>query len=126
MIDRLASALAGRSDIRVALLFGSQARGTAGARSDVDVAVLAPGVDLLDVAAELSIALGEEIDVISLESIDIPLARQLIDQAVPVHEARPGCYAGWRSRTLAMLEIDGPWYERMRDAWINRVAERGL
>ena len=43
----LQATLAGRRDVRVAILFGSVARGTAAADSDVDLAVdVAPGVDL--------------------------------------------------------------------------------
>lgn len=40
--------LAERADVRVAILFGSAARGTARADSDVDLAVHAPGTDLVD------------------------------------------------------------------------------
>ena len=43
--------LAGRADIRVAILFGSQARGAARPDSDVDIAVDAPGVDVLSLGA---------------------------------------------------------------------------
>jgi hypothetical protein len=40
-----------------------------------------------------------------------------------VYERMPGAGALFRSRTMAMLETDLPWYERMRDAYLKRTAE---
>jgi hypothetical protein len=45
---------------------------------------------------------------------------------VVVYERTPGAGALFRSRTLAMLETDGPWYRRMRDAFLKRVANKGI
>jgi predicted nucleotidyltransferase len=122
----LCRALHGREDVRVALLFGSHARGTAGAASDVDVAVDAPSVDPLDLAAELSLSVGAEVDVVPLDDPGVPLLEALVRDGIVVHEGSPGAGARWRSHALTTLETDGPWYARMRDAWIRRVAERGL
>jgi len=124
--ERISAALAGRVEVQLALLFGSAARGTAGPESDVDLAVLAPGVDRLTLAAELSDTVGREVDVVSLEDASVPLLIQLVRDAVVVHEGTAGAAARWRSRSLLALETDGPWYARMRDAWLARVAERGL
>ncbi|AKT41666.1 type VII toxin-antitoxin system MntA family adenylyltransferase antitoxin [Chondromyces crocatus] len=126
LLQRLRQTLAGRADVRVAVLFGSEARGTARPDSDVDVAVDAPGVDLLDLRAQLSCALDREVDVVALEEASIPLHEALIHDGVVVHEGYPGAGALWRSRTLAMLETDRPWYARMRDAWLTRVKEKGF
>lgn len=122
----LKRALAGRRDVRVALLFGSEARGTAHAGSDVDVAVDAPTADPLELAAMLSEALSREVDVVPLEDATIPLLEQLIRDGIVVHEAYRGAGALWRSRTLATLETDRPWFARMRDAWLARLRERGF
>jgi len=47
LMNKLAEVLAGRTEILEAYLFGSQARGTAQAHSDVDVAVYVdPATDL--------------------------------------------------------------------------------
>src|SRR5205814_4650457 len=54
----LKQALAGRDDVRLALLFGSHARGRARPESDVDLAVDAPDVDLLALAPALALAIG--------------------------------------------------------------------
>jgi predicted nucleotidyltransferase len=59
--------LRGRTDVRLAVVFGSRARGTATPASDVDVAVDAPGVDVLGLGADLSRVTGHEVDVVALE-----------------------------------------------------------
>ncbi len=126
IVQALRGALAGRSEVRLALLFGSTARGEATESSDVDVAVLAPGACLLELAHELSRAVGRDVDVISLEYPGVPMLEQLVRDSVVVYEGTRGAAANWRSATLLGLELDRPWYRRMRDAWLRRVAERGV
>jgi predicted nucleotidyltransferase len=126
LIQSFQQVLHARGDVTLALLFGSRARGEASEASDVDVALLAPSADLLDIGARLSQACGLEVDVISLADPGVPLLDELLRDAVVLYEARPGAYATWRSHVLADLELDRPWYERMRDAWLERVAQRGV
>ena len=123
---RIREHLAGRTDVRVALLFGSRARDTARPDSDVDLAVEAPDVDLLSLGAELGAVLDLEVDVVDLADASIPLLEHVVRDGIVVHEDRRGAGALWRSRTLATLETDRPWYQRMCDAWIARVAREGL
>jgi len=126
LIQPLQQVLQARGDVTLALLFGSRARGDANEASDVDVALLAPSADLFEIGALLSEASGLEVDVISLADPGVPLLDELLRDAVVLYEARPGAYATWRSHVLADLELDRPWYERMRDAWLERVAQRGV
>ena len=125
---RIRQHLAGRTDVRVAMLFGSRARGTARPDSDVDLAVEAPGVDLLTLGAELGGALDLEVDVVDLDYVHapIPLLEHVIRDGIIVHEGRRGAGGLWRSRTLATLETDRPWYRRLRDVWLARVAREGI
>jgi predicted nucleotidyltransferase len=123
---RIRQQLAGRSDIRVAVLFGSRARGTEGPNSDVDLAVGAQGVDLLTLGAELGQALELEVDVVDLAEASIPLMEHVVRDGIVVHEGYRGAGALWRSQTLATLETDRPWYDRMSEAWLARVARKGL
>jgi len=122
----LAEALHGRQDVRLAILFGSAARGRDDAGSDVDVGVIAPDAELLDLARLLSDAVGRQVDVARLEEASIPLTEQIVKDGVVVHQGVPHAEASFRTRALLMLETDGPWYRRMRDAWLARVSERGL
>lgn len=119
--------LAGAGGVRLALLFGSVARNSAREDSDVDLAVAVdPGMDLARLSAELSRVIGREVQIVDLAEAGVPLLDEIIQDGIVVYEARPGIAASWRSRTLGDLEIDRPWYARMRDAWLRRVAERGL
>jgi hypothetical protein len=88
--------------------------------------VLAPNADTLEIGAELTRATGEMADVVSLDDPGVPMLDELLRDGIVVFEARPGAYASWRSHTRADLEIDRPWYERMRDAWLGRVAQHGV
>ena len=126
VIDALRSALARESGVRFAILFGSHARGRADSRSDVDVAVRAPGVDRLSLAARIGAALGVEVDVVDIDEADVPLLAEIVREGIVVHEGAAGEQASWRAAALAALEIDGPWYARMRDGWLRRVARSGV
>jgi len=123
---RLERALARHPGIELAILFGSQARQRATAESDIDLAVSARGIDLLAVAGGLSSELGLEVDIVALDATTIPLLEALIEDGIVVAERRPGAGAAWRSRALLALETDRPFYRRMRDAWLRRVAQRGV
>lgn len=111
--------------MRVAILFGSEARNEAGPSSDVDLAVLGDGLDLFALGAELALVIGREVDVVDLRDVSIPLAEELVRDGIVVHEGVPGAGALWRSRTLATLETDRPWFARMRDAYLARLATEG-
>jgi predicted nucleotidyltransferase len=129
IVDRLESALSGRTDVRLAVLFGSWARGTERPGSDVDVAVDALGVDDTALSVELGDVLGCDVDVVSLRTESIPLLHSIVRDGIVVHEGRPGAGALWRSHALATLEIDLPWFRRMAEAMLTRLAtparERG-
>ena len=112
--------------MRLGLLFGSSARGTADEQSDVDVAIDVRGAaDRLNISAQLSAALGQEVDLVVLGDVGVPLLDELVRDGIVAYEASPYAGARWRTRALIELETDRPWYGRMRDAWLARVAARG-
>jgi predicted nucleotidyltransferase len=124
--DRIAAVCERQPGVELALLFGSAARGTATESSDVDLAVRGRGVDLLALRAALVEVLEREVDVVLLDDPSIPLMEVLIRDGVVVYESAPGVGASWRATTLMMLETDRPWYARMRNAWLRRVADEGI
>lgn len=112
VIDALRRALHGRKDVRLALLFGSRARGRARPGSDADVAVQGRGVDLLELAADLSAAARIEVDIVSLEDPGYPLLNALLRDGIVLHEGERGAAATWRSHALLDAELDRPGVER--------------
>jgi predicted nucleotidyltransferase len=123
VIDSLKKALSGRKDVRLALLFGSRARGRARPDSDADVAVLSESLDQFRLMADLSEAAGVDVDVVSLEDPGYPLLNVLLRDSLVLHEGERGAAATWRSRALLDAETDRPGFERMRDAFLKRLAE---
>jgi predicted nucleotidyltransferase len=119
-------ALAPLDQVALAIVFGSVARGTQQAGSDIDVAVLGASARVLELASLISSATGRDAHVVALESAPIPLLEAIVRDGIVVHESNLGAGAEWRSHTLAALEPDGPWYARQRDAWLAKVAEQGL
>lgn len=105
-------------------MFGSRATGHATTRSDLDVAVVAPGADLLSIAGALSSAARVEVDLLDLADAGVPLLARIVRDGIVIHEARPGAGAQWRSRALADLGTDLPWYRLMRDEWLRHQATR--
>lgn len=123
----LADVLSRSEGVRFAVLFGSRAKGTSHPGSDLDLALQGAAPERVgELVAQLSERLGQEVEIVRLEEASIPLLEELMDHAVVVYEAAAGSAALWRSRVLVDLEIDGPWYHRMRDAWLSRVAEQGV
>jgi predicted nucleotidyltransferase len=123
VVEALRTALRGRKDVRLALLFGSRTRGRARPDSDADVAVLGRGLNLLALATDLSGAAEVEVDVVSLDDPGYPLLNALLRDGILLHEGEPGAAAAWRSRAWLQAETDRPWFERMRDAYLRRLAE---
>jgi hypothetical protein len=92
----------------------------------VALAIDAPGVDRLALGARLSERLGAEVDLVPVDQATIPMLEALVAHGVVAYESDRGNAAAWRSRVLAQLETDRPWYRRMRDAWLARVARQGV
>lgn len=118
----LSKALEHRPDVRLAMLFGSRARGQEHAGSDADVAVDAAGVDLLGLAADLSLAASTEVDVTDLRRAGYPLLKAVLRDGIVLHEGEKGAAADWRSQAISRIELDRPWFELMRDAFLKRLA----
>ena len=125
LIDAVRLTLEHRPAVRLALVFGSVARGASDERSDVDVAVDAPGVDRLTLARDLSLAIGREVDVVDLAEAGYPLLSAIVRDGVVVAEHAPGAEARWRTRALITLDNDRVWFERMRDGYLARLAAGG-
>jgi len=114
--------LQGRQDVYLALLFGSQARGKARPDSDLDVAVQGENLDVLDLYRDLSLATRREVDVVDLSRVGFALLNAIVRDHVVIHQGRPGATGRWLSHAITQLETDRPGYERMRDAYLRKLA----
>jgi len=81
-IDSIRRALESRTDVRLAYVFGSTARGEARASSDVDVAVLFETLpeagDLDRLATDLQTETGRRIDLVVLNTAPPRLANEIV------------------------------------------------
>lgn len=118
----LQAVLADRADIELALLFGSWARGTESAGSDVDVAIEGHGIDRLTLARDLSMAVGREVDVTDLATAGQTLLQVLLRDSVVIHEGRPHANARFRTRAILQTELDRSHFERMENSFLNHLA----
>lgn len=119
--------LASEPAVRAAFVFGSVARGTAQPASDVDIAVVGRDIDVLALAAKLSSALHTEVDVVEIGfETAIPLLRSVLRDGVRIYERSPGSAAEFLSRARCTVELDGPNYDLMANAFMKRVAQRGV
>ena len=122
LVDVLREALAEQADVVAAYLYGSQARGTTGPLSDVDVAVLL-GDDTdrsrrwLELASVLTNAVGDDLDLVVLNDAPAPLAyRVLRDGIVVLSRDERARIHHWTSTVREYLDT----------ALLREAARRGL
>lgn len=117
--------LARHPDIRLAVLFGSAAKGALRRESDIDVAVLAAGglgtALKAELIGELAIATGRPVDLIDLRAAGEPLLGQILRHGRRLFGSDDD-YAELLRRHLFDAEDFLPYVERMlaerRRAWI--------
>lgn len=110
MIDALRATLESVPGLRYALLFGSHARGTAHAGSDVDVAIevdhsLTP-LELGDLIGRLEVACGAPVDLVLLDEAPPALAYRVVAEGAPILVVDPSALRHRRHRAvLAYLDF---------------------
>lgn len=87
LVDRLKTVFAEERSIRLALLFGSEARGRSSTRSDVDIAILPvdPEIPLreeLELQQRLELACGRNVDLVRIDRADVLLGWQIARDGV--------------------------------------------
>ncbi len=106
MLDALRQALASDPRIAYALAFGSGARGSAGAHSDLDVAVgLAAGgtptpLEIGALAARLGSIAGRPVDLVLLDEAPPALAYRIVRDGRVVLERDPRALAERKARAI--------------------------
>jgi predicted nucleotidyltransferase len=135
LAGKLAQALSGRTAVLEAYLFGSQARGTAQAGSDVDVAVyIDPATDLdrgfgidAEIGADLMSALGRnDIDVVLLNRADPVLYHRVLRDGLRLLSRDLKATAGREGYALSRYCDFVPQLEKIRAAVQGRIDRGGF
>lgn len=131
LLQRLRGALGKGPPLRLAVLFGSRARGGERPDSDVDVGIvpLDPGVPLqaeLNLQRQLSEAAQLEVDLVRLDGEDLLLAREAAVHGVAIYESQAGAFARFRANAVsAWLDFETS-LAPARARWLSRVAQQGV
>jgi hypothetical protein len=104
--ERLRVPLRDGPPLRLAVLFGSRAKGGAKTGSDVDIGIVPgdPALALreeLALAAALSAAAGEEVDLVRLDRDDLLLGREIAQTGACLFEAAPGVFSAYRATAMS-------------------------
>ena len=127
LLDRLRERAGSLPELRLAVLFGSAARGQARTGSDVDLGILldpdtreARNKALL----ELDRAAGREVDAVFLNEAPPLLRFEISRDGVLILEREEGLWAGVRAKAMVDWWDWAPYAKRIEDAAIRRLRER--
>ena len=121
--------LSTRPEVELAIVFGSQAKGTATEASDVDVALsigrrLSPE-DYSSLVLGLSNACGKEVDLIDLWTADYLISRLALTEGSILMEKDPQIFAGFLKRALFDEADLGPARTAIQTARRKKVFDVG-
>ena len=116
VLEALRGCLAGRTDLRFVVLFGSFAKGKANAGSDVDLAIVPVGPFSLndegDLAEVVARATVRELDLVRLDRTEDIVLRREVAHGELVWESERGAFAAFRARAqVEWLDFE-PVYTR--------------
>lgn len=124
LVDRLRRAVADLPAVRLAVVFGSVARGEERPGSDMDVAVrLDPDSSALrqEIEAALGRAAGREVDVVYLDEAPPLLRFEIGADGVVLVERQPHAWADFRARSMTDWWDWAPTAKRIEDAALRRL-----
>lgn len=133
-LDALRRLLQAHPGVHLAILFGSAARGTSHARSDLDVAFLPsdaqmPLFDELRLQADLERATGRTVDLVRLDRASTLLRFRIARDGVLLAEAEPFGFARFRAAAASAYIDFAPSFEesaeRFRLSLIRRAKAAG-
>jgi predicted nucleotidyltransferase len=123
-VARVAQALEAWPDVRLAVLFGSTARGTAGRASDLDIGVsVTATADLMALRVTLQRASGQEVDVIRLEEAPPLLRFQIARDGRVIVERVAHAWADFRARAMIDWWDWAPTLRAMHRTMAERLRE---
>lgn len=127
MLERLGRTAASFPEVRLAVLFGSTARGKAGPRSDVDFGILlepySPALRC-KVEAELGRAVGKAVDVVLLDDAPPLLRFEITRDGVLLFEREEGLWTDFRVKAMMDWWDWAPTFRMMSDSAIQKLKEK--
>ena len=126
-VDALREALAAIPEARLAVLFGSAARGRAVPRSDLDVLVaLEPDTEALRrmVSAALGRAVRPEVDVVHAADAKPLLRFEIARDGVVLIERDPHAWTDFKTRAMLDWWDWAPYARLLQAAAVRRLRER--
>lgn len=127
LLERLRERAASLPELKLAVLFGSTARGQTRKESDVDLGLLL-GTDTrsvrLHVEAELARAARREVDIVYLNEAPPLLRFEISRGGVVLLEREEGLWTGFRARAMVDWWDWAPYAKRIEEAAIRRLRER--
>ncbi len=129
-IDLIKQATEADKRFAAAIVFGSQARGTARPDSDIDLAVLMhdPSIlaeSFLDTLGILCVKAQRDVHLVDLEDTSLELQRAIFTQGVTLFDRSEGQLDGIRKQS-AINYVDGEYHRRIVDKGLRRRLERSL
>lgn len=102
----LAALLQKLPDVQGVWLFGSEAKGTAHAGSDLDLGVLGPAafdpVQVFDLGLELGVLAQRDVDLVDLRSLPIVLRKEVLNSGRLVASVQPNACESFAAESMAM------------------------
>lgn len=127
ILERLGRTAASFPEVRLAVLFGSTARGKAGPRSDVDLGILlepySPEVRC-KVEAELGRAARKAVDVVLLDEAPPLLRFEITRDGVLLFEREEGLWTDFKAKAMVDWWDWAPTARMMGEIAIRRLREK--
>ena len=131
-MPKLEALFAAQPDVLLVYVFGSQAKGKAHARSDLDVAVLLAGYPdgatctqrRLDIIGDLmTLFHTNDVDVVVLNRADLVLRYQVVEHGRLAYACEHDMAVEYRVRALNLYFDFAPFLKRMEQAFYQRIRE---
>ncbi len=123
-IEKLARLLEPLREIRLAVLFGSAARGATRANSDIDLGVLLEdGADLMTLSVSIERAATRRVDLLALDKAPPLLRFEIARNGVVLLEREAGAWSAFCARAMIDWWDWAPTARIMHDTMIMRLRE---
>jgi predicted nucleotidyltransferase len=120
LLDQLRAAAAGHPGLRLVVIFGSRARGSANHSSDLDVAYDG-STDELELMERLGRVARCDVDLVRLDRADVILKNRIAREGIAIYELNPGTFSRFAAdAALEYLDLE-PLLLESRRRYLRRI-----